>query len=275
MNYFSRLVKRPCFKVERFCFLVLLFCSVQPAGAALITAGAVIDWSTFKITPIDIGNGLPTLTWITQNDSSNANSNASCYYYGCGVGVSEYASSWSAGTLATESSANSIANRSASAATSGSQIKADASINGSFVDQYYVNPSSNSQRSGGFTVQGNGLLLFQANYSLADNLGVAASGTASSGVNFSLSSNGDGGYGSANQGFNRAISNGSAPIAETGILTVGLIFGNGWGGYFTGSTNASVSSYGSVNSIPLPAAFWLFGSALAGFAGLRRHWPSV
>jgi len=265
LKHFFKLIKRSYFKVGLFCYLALLLCSVQPAEAALISASAAIDWSTFKITPIDIGNGLPTLTWTSQNDSSYANSSAS--YYCCGSGISESASNWSTGTLASENSSTSAFSNSASASTSLSEIKADASINGSFNQYLYAN--SNSQRSGNFTVQGNGLLLFQANYSLADDVGTASSPYTSSNVSFNLSSYNDGGNGSANQNFYRNIYSGSPSVAETGILGVALVFNDGWSGSFSASTNVSVSGYGG-NPVPLPAAFWLFGSVLTGVAALRR-----
>ncbi|MDD5577781.1 MAG: VPLPA-CTERM sorting domain-containing protein [Methylobacter sp.] len=261
MNYFSKRVKPPYFKAGLLSFLMLLLCGAQPAGAALISASASIDWSTFKITAIDVGNGLPTLKWNSQND----NSQASIGYYSS---TYENASNWSAGTSATESGSTSTFNKSASASTSVNQIKADASVSGSLVNQY-SSPYSTTYRSGNFTVEGDGLLLFQANYSLAGDIGTAASGTASSNVNFNLNafSNGGNGNGSASQTFNHYIYNGS--FAENGILATALVFKDGWSGSFSASANASVTSYG-VSSVPLPAAFWLFGSALAGVGALRR-----
>jgi len=35
--------------------------------------------------------------------------------------------------------------------------------------------------------------------------------------------------------------------------------------------NLTIGSMGDVSAIPVPAAFWLFGTALAGLAGLRRR----
>jgi hypothetical protein len=262
MNYFSRWVKPPNFKAGRFTFLALLLCGAQPAGAAVISASAAIDWISFKIIPIDTGNDLPTLTWSNQNDSSQA-SVGSC----CGS-TFETTPNWSVGTSATESGATSIYSKSAFASTSMNEIKADALINGSAPNQF-LGTSSNSQRSGNFTVQGNGLLLFQANYSLAVDVGTAPSASAKSNVSFNLSSFNEGGSGFASQNFNRNIFSGSPPVSETGVLATALFFQDGWSGNFSAIANASVSNTG-VSAIPLPAAFWLFSSALAGVAALRR-----
>lgn len=264
MYFFTKWAKQPCFKVSSFFFLVLLLGGAPPAGAALISTSAAIDWSTFKITPIDIGNGLPTLTWNNQSDYSQA-SVGSC----CG-NTYDSASNWSSGTLATESGSTSTYIKSASASTSINEIKADASINGSFLNQsLYTN--SNSQRSGGFTVQGNGLLLFQANYSLTGDVGTAPNAYATTTVSFNLSSYNEGGNGSASQTFSHNIYNGSPAFSEAGVLAVALAFRDGWSGNFSGAASTYVNSYGGGGgSVPLPAAFWLFGSALAGVAALRR-----
>jgi len=265
MKHFSKLVQLPYFKIGLSCYLALILCSVQPAEAAVISASAVIDWSTFKITPIDIGQGLPTLTWNNQNDSGYAGN--------CCSGISENASNWSTGTLATASAATSSSSSSASASTSANQIKADTSINGTFPYQsLYFN--SHSQRSGNFTVQGSGLFLFQANYSLAEDAGTGSNASANSSVSFYLNSTnggGGGGGGVVGQTFNRYLNSGSLPIAESGILAVALAFNDGWTGNFSAGTSTSVSSYdyGGGGSVPLPAAFWLFGSALLGVASLR------
>jgi hypothetical protein len=265
MKHFPRLVKRPFFKVGLLCYMALLLCSAPTARAALISASANIDWSTFKITPIDIGNGLPTLTWSTQNDSSSAGLN-NCYY--CGSNISDNAPNWSSGTLATQTGSTSTFNGSASALTSVSQINADNSINGLFNQSF---DASSSQRSGNFTVHGNGLLLFQANYRLAEDVGTTSSASANSNVSFNLNSYNDGGSGSANQNFYRNLYSGSSPVTESGILGVALVFKDGWNGSFTAGASASISGYGGdPNPVPLPASVWLFGSALTGIAALRR-----
>jgi hypothetical protein len=246
--------------------MALLLCSAPTARAALISASANIDWSTFKITAIDIGNGIPTLTWSSQNDSSQACLNNSYY---CGSNISDNVPNWSSGTLATQTGSTSTFNGSASALTSASQINAGNSINGSFNQYSYAN--SNSQRSGSFTVHGNGLFLFQANYNLAGDAGTTSGSSANTSVSFSLSSYNDGGNGSANQNFYRNLYSGSSPVTEPGILGIALVFKDGWNGSFTAGASASISAYGGNPSpVPLPAAAWLFSSALTGIAALRR-----
>jgi hypothetical protein len=264
MKHLFKPIRRPCIKTYLFSLLVLPLCVVQSAGAATISASAAIDWSTFKITAIDIGNGLPTLTWSNQNDNSQVNYG---YYYN----AYDSAANWSAGTMATEGVSTSSYSKSASSATSTGEIKSNALIDGSF--PYSLSASSNSQRSGNFTVQGSGLLLFEANYSLTEDVGTSSNSWASSNISFNLSYYNGGNSGSVNQNINRYISNGSSPLAETDVLSVALVFKDGWTGNFSANTSASVSGYdygsGGGGSVPLPGAFWLFGSALATAASLR------
>lgn len=264
MKHLSKPIRRLCIKTYLFSLLALPLCVVQPAGAATISASAAIDWSTFKITAIDIGNGLPTLTWSNQNDNSQVNYG---YYY-----ANDSAANWSAGTTATEGVSTSSYSKSASSSTSISEIKSNASIDGAFPYQG-LSASSNSQRSGNFTVQGSGLLLFEANYSLTGDVGTSSNASASSNINFNLSYYNGEHSGSVNQNINRYISSGSAPVAETDVLSVALVFKDGWSGNFSASTSAYVSGYdygsGGGGSVPLPGAFWLFGSALAGAVSLR------
>jgi hypothetical protein len=259
MNYFSKRDKHPYFKAGLFSFLLL--CGAQPAGAAVISASASIDWSTFKITPIDIGNGLPTLTWNSQTDSSCVGTT----FCGLGSDYASNASNWSTGTSATESRATSIA----SASTSISQLNAAGSINDS--PNRSLSTYSSSQRLGEFTVQGNGLLLFQANYSLAVDAGTAPGASGYSLVSFQLfsSNSNDGVRGNTGQAFYQNIHSGSPPVAEKGILGEPVIFQDGWTFEFIANTSVSVNVV-SPNPVPLPTAFWLFGSALAGVAALQR-----
>ncbi|WP_020483915.1 hypothetical protein [Methylomonas sp. MK1] len=264
MKHLFKPIRRPCIKTYLFSLLVLPLCAVQSAEAATISASAVIDWSTFKITAIDIGNGLPTLTWSNQNDNSQVNYG---YYY-----ANDSAANWSSGTTATETVSTSSYSKSASSSTSISEIKSNAFIDGVFPYQG-LSASSNSQRSGSFTVQGSGLLLFEANYSLTEDVGTSSNSWANSDISFNLSYYNDGHSGSVNHNINRYISNGSAPVAETDVLSVALVFKDGWSGNFSANTSVSVSGYdygsGGGGSVPLPGAFWLFGSALATAASLR------
>jgi hypothetical protein len=268
MNCFSRLIRRPNFKAGLFSCLALLLCEMQPAGATVISASVSIDWSSFKITPIDMGNGLPTLTWNSQKDISSA---LIMPPYDFSSYADEEAPNWSAGTSAImESGSSSAFNYSASASTSVNQLKADASVGGSVVN-LYTGTESYSARSGGFTVEGNGLLLFQANYSLVGEVGAGAKGSPllDSRVGFYLSASNEG-YdflGSSGASHEFAVNRTFGSYSENGYLAVALPFKDGWSGNFT--TVASAKAYSSY-SVPLPAAFWLFGSALAGVAALRR-----
>ncbi|MBD9359651.1 hypothetical protein [Methylomonas fluvii] len=265
MKHLAKPIRRPYFKTYLFSILVLPLCLAQSAEAATVSASAVIDWSTFKITAIDIGNGLPTLTWSNQYDNSQVNYG---YYYN----ANDSAANWSSGTSTTEGLSTSTYSRSASSATSINEINANASLNGAFPYQS-LSASSSSQRSGSFTVQGSGLLIFEANYSLMGDLGASSNASANSNASFNLSYYNGGNSGSVNQNVSRYLSTGSAPVTENDILSVALVFKDGWSGSFSANTSASVYGYdygtGGGGSVPLPGAFWLFGSVLAGAASLR------
>ncbi len=268
MKHLPKLIKRPNFKAGLFCYLPLLLCSVQPAGAA-VTATATIDWSTFTITPIDIGNGLPTLIWNNQFDRSQANAN--CLY--CDDSSTfESAENWSTGTSAM--GAGYSPDRSSSASTSVNQLKANASIDSIFAN-YNYNPTSASNRYGDFTVQGSGLLLFKANYSLTADIGTDLNKEGSASVAFTLRSVHPFEEGSAFQNFNTiATPRGGLPSkAEAGILAVALAFNDGWVGSLSGTASVNFFDVNVVSNVPIPATFWLFGTALAGITALRR--PSI
>ena len=260
MKYFSRQFKQNYFKVGLFACLALLLCAAQPVRAELISASATIDWSTFKITPIDTGNGLPSLIWNNQDDYSRE----SLFFRDS---VDETASNWSTGTSVAEIASESTVITSASASTSVNEIKADASISGSIPNPLYLAESS-SQRYGNFTVQGNGRLLFQANYNLAaeanSSLGISAS--SHSLATFSLSSSSNAGD---VQAFSKEIFGGSSALTETGVFSAALDFQDGSTGNFGTFVKTEISSFKAFY-IPLPPAFWLFGSSLAGIIALRR-----
>ena len=58
-------------------------------------------------------------------------------------------------------------------------------------------------------------------------------------------------------------------VQHIGLMTL-KIFGQGDFGQQNGRTTTDLYVAG-INEVPLPAAVWLFGSALLGLAGLRRR----
>ncbi len=260
MNFFSRPHQPCCLKASLIISTALLLCIVQPAGAALVSASASIDWSTFKITPIDIGQGLPTLTWISQADLSGAAQG--------GEFTDDFATSWSTGTTALFSSSTPTLTGSSSAATSASQLLVNSSLNGfSRIGTFF---NGFARRNGEFSVQGNGMLLFQANYLLEGALMKDArerntSPYVSSHVTFTLYSPESNDRSWVLRDRNLAS---SGTFSQSGVISVAMGFKDGWKGSFEANANTYV--YNSPVPLPLPAGAWLFGSALAGIAGLRR-----
>ena len=247
--------------------------TTQPTTAAPVSASASIDWSTFSVTPIDTGSGLPSLTWNSQTDSSTANSG--CYWYGCNSNT-DSASDWVTGTSVVANTSTSKFNASAAGRTSASLVQSSTAFDAANPTNTYWNNSDNATRSGSFTVHGDGVLLFKANYNIAATAagGISDSSSSNMSASFALSTyNGDS-SGTSNQNINRYLSSGQSPLAETGTLTVALLFHDGWTGSFSANTSSSLSynGYGGGgNPVPLPSAFWAFASALSGMVSFLRR----
>jgi len=56
-----------------------------------------------------------------------------------------------------------------------------------------------------------------------------------------------------------------------GIILTGAGFGGSWATSFSSAPFASVSDVGTVGVVPVPAAIWLFGTALIGLVGLSKR----
>ncbi|NJD08383.1 MAG: hypothetical protein FIA97_18085 [Methylococcaceae bacterium] len=246
--------------------------TIQPATAAPVSTSATIDWSTFSVTPLDIGSGLPSLTWNSQSDSSSANSG--CNWWGCNSNT-DSANDWSTGTSVLFNTSTSKFNASATGRTSTSLVQSSTAFDAASPTNTYWNNSDNASRSGNFTVHGDGVLLFKANYNIAATAagGISDSSSSNMSASFALNAYGGESSGSSSQNISRYLSSGQSPLAESGTLTVALLFHDGWTGSFSANTSSSLNyyGYGGGNPVPLPSAFWAFASALSGMISFLRR----
>ena len=230
--------------IGRLAAATLLLLGSASVSAAMATATAEIDWSTFRI----IADPGVSLTFSHQSD----NSRATLFKIGGGgfVSTEDTEPDWATGTFATRTNLTSTA----TARTSPDRLFAEASYNSGFFE-----PSASNSRSGGFTVSGNGFVRVQVDYSLTRS---TTSSVVNAGLFFSGASPG-------NVFEFRALDEGSTDLSQSGTLGAGVFLRDGETGSLEASTRASV--FRSVGPVPLPAGAWLFGSSLLGLIGWRRR----
>ncbi|MBS3965186.1 MAG: hypothetical protein KGZ80_11995 [Methylomonas sp.] len=234
--------------------VLALTLAVGSAEAAVATASATINWSTFNVRFIAIGaNPAPSITWSGQNAWVDAATQVPA------DSQSDWVGDWTNPLAVT-------ANPSGSTTSSAS---ANVELLTSFT--YDSNLSWSSQawssayRGGDFSVTGSGILLFSVDYSLTASLtapGDSASASANlyayrTGSNFSASA-----YDSVYVG--RWNAN-QSPLNVNDTLHLALFVQDGQNYNFTSS------AYSSASAVPVPSAVWLFLSAVVGFLGVNRH----
>jgi hypothetical protein len=216
--------------LSRLLVVTLLLGGGMSASAALVNANAQIDWSSFKVTT----TGTAAITFTSQSDRSSVN-----------FGVPVSAPNWTTGTLVSQSSPT------ASASTSATRLSASA-----------TEPSiAQVDRSGDFSISGNGFVLFQVNYSLDATL---AAGRPEVFMAFLLSASPS--SGTTNIDFSqqgRELPSGST--SQTGTLGVALLVQDG----MTGNISARATAL-APSPTPIPASVLLLGSSLLGLIGLGR-----
>lgn len=214
--------------------LAMLFSTGTAYSAS--TATALIDWSTFTITAINLGSGLPT---YTLSDESSA-------VYSLAETDSAY--DWTSSIVANSADGLASADEDSINATS---------TNGSFAW---------AEREGIFTISGSGLLLFQADYALS-----VATDTindyASAHIEFFAETESDTGfeyYFSISDLYteNNLVSS----LEKNKTLSLAFVVNDGDIVRFGASANAYTSS-----PVPVPAAVWFFSSALIGLIGFNNR----
>lgn len=233
--------------------LVLLACVAQTVTAAQISANLSIDWSTFKITPIDTGQGLPTITWTSKLDFTNLTRSAETYYMGGNQGdglASDTATNWTTGTSVTKSQPG----FSVSATTSPDKLQVNAIIDE--VPPAYIFPDGelgdgnvlvhmNAHRMGFFNVNSNGRVRVEADFHTEVNIG------AKPGLNIVVISP---------DGFFQLYP-GDSPVSHSGTIAKEFDVYSAGDNYLDLGVGVLIQG---INPVPVPSAFWLFGSILVG-----------
>ncbi|MEY3288190.1 MAG: hypothetical protein RLZZ419_432 [Pseudomonadota bacterium] len=236
---------------------------IMNAGVVLSSttnASAIIDWNTFTITGYGFGfNSAPTYTLSGQ--SSNTYSNVSDWL------------NWSSDTLNNSYSFG--------ASTTGTAPGAG---------------SANASRSANLNILGTGFLMITANYTINaainENNGYSYDpnyANASASFNLSNPSSLNTSSTSASQAnisLGNQWSHGNSILTydqKQGTLAVGVIVNTGDILSFSSAVSASAHDNGvapailpgALTAVPVPAAVWLFSSALVGLIGLGRRRQTV
>jgi hypothetical protein len=244
--------------------LLGVFCA---AKASTVAGNLIVDWSTFRIIPVDTGNGVVSLSWTSYYDISRTS-------VGCCNFPELVADNWTTGTRSSSSDVTLQRTDLSSASTSSTRLQAEVFTTGSFEGTHGCCFSSDSAffRSGNWTAHGNGMLLFQVNYTVdLQHDTVAYEHQNFTTLSMSLDSNSGHSRTSTENSETWIISHSTplAPLSKSGILEVSMYFHDGWSGNFL--VMGTVSQYVFGNSVvPLPSAVWLLASGLIAFTRLRR-----
>ncbi len=223
------------------------------AGTALsstTSAAATINWSTFAITGYGLGlNAAPSFTLIGQNSHTQSNTSD---WINWNSNTSNNSSSFSASTDGT-------------GAGSG---------------------FANTTRSAIINVAGTGTLVLSANYSINAAISDPYNNLANASVNFFLSNSINSftlsSQDSINLGFTGLPGNPTLTSDKSGILSLAFMVYSGEVLNFSSTVSANANDYSIstpilsiLKAVPVPAALWLFSSALVGLVGLGRLRKSV
>jgi hypothetical protein len=276
---------------------------IMNAGAALSSttnASAIIDWSTFAITGYGLGsNAAPTYTLSGQ--SSNTSSSESDWLNWSSDTLNNSHSFGASTTGTAGGSGSASASRSANLNISGTGflvISADYAINAAINENggYSNNPNSANA---------------SVSFNLSNYSSLNTSGSSAAQANISLVNNQWWNYGNPNltsdqkQGvlsvgvivhdgdllnFSSAVSataydNGLGTVILPPVIFPPVIFGGSGGSISLSGGTISVLAHtplifntphiSAISAVPVPAAMWLFSSALVGLIGLGRHRKAV
>ena len=219
---------------------LMMIMNAETALSSTIQASAIIDWSTFTITGYGLGsNAAPSYTLNAQ--SSNASSSVSDKV------------NWNSNT---SNNSNSF-----SVSTDGTGAGFG---------------SANATRSANINIAGNGFLVLSANYSIKAAISDPYYNSADASVNFVLS-NSISSFTSSSQD-NITLGMPWLPGNSTltsdqkeGKLTLAFMVNNREMLNFSSAVSVNAHDF----AVPVPAALWLFSSALVGLVGLGRPGKAV
>lgn len=249
-------------------------------ASASSSAQAVINWDSLNFQLTDFSGGLnaPVLNWTSKFGSVNSSAAT--------VAPSDGGSSnQSRNNFSTNLSVNTVTDFAQSVATrNGSGLTASASSERGLTSVYGNNTASASvSNTGGFQLSGKGLLLITLDWSVSStgstyDWNYGANEWANASVSINGSYNGQFNSGNASSGYSTNTYSwiNSDPVSRSGTFSM-AVYNDGLGITAVSlsalasadvSSNAllgSAADNGSVSSVPLPGAVWLFGAGLFGF----------
>jgi hypothetical protein len=237
--------------------------SAQATGAPPpASASASLDWSTFTVTPFNLGYGIPILTWTVQTESVSANTDG-------GISSTDSASDWTTDITAESWGSHALA----TAGAGGPTTLAEAG--GPGMDGAYAGAEHPGEFAVSGLTTGFGLLVFAIDYALDISLDTTgpeydAWGSTYAGINASLFGS-PGTYASASDALSTWPSIGDNTTFfghRKGVLQFGLLVTPGATGSFQAYTSSDVTTLAAV---PVPPAVWLMGGALIGLVGIARR----
>ena len=219
---------------------LMMIMNAETALSSTTQASAIIDWSTFTITGYGLGsNAAPIYTLNGQ--SSNTSSSVSDWV-NWNSDTSNNSNSFSVSTVGTGSGFG----------------------------------SANATRSANIDIVGNGFLVLSAYYKINAAISMPYNNTANASVNFVLSNSISNFTLSSQDNINLGMPwlPGSSTLTsdqKQGTLTLTFMVNNGEVLNFSSAVSVNAHDF----AVPVPAALWLFSSALVGLVGLGHPRKAV
>lgn len=209
-------------------------------------ASAYLDWSTFKITAIDLGSGKPNFSYSDKFTEVDVEVDAfHNWQY-------DFENDWTS---------------SISVSLGGSNAQADGSQMLASTQTSYGYGFASVDRHATIEISGSGLLLFTADYDISAVIDGQSGDYAFAGVNFWADIFSQNGLESMTASSFLELESFGFADQESKSKTLGLAFLVNDGDTILFSAN----SYAHVAAVPVPAAVWLLGSALVGLISVGRR----
>ncbi|MBS3953313.1 MAG: VPLPA-CTERM sorting domain-containing protein [Methylomicrobium sp.] len=236
-------------------------------------ANASLNWDSIEIFTSSFGgNPEPTIQWLNQTDNGSLSTNDN---FGGGTASDTSSAGFNRPNWLSTIQRNSSLSYTSSAFDARTQSVEASASSPVEVGDYNNSSSSSLTRAGQFSVSGSGLVGFKFSASAYSNVNGTSdwSGFATSQAFVSLTN----GLGSSIQSLDAHSSIFSLEIDDlSNTLVVALFFNDGQTGFLETRVSAStnLSGYsdgdGQTSPVPVPAAFWFFGTALIGLAVGKR-----
>ncbi len=235
---------------------------VQVARAASV-AGSYFDWSTFYCFGVDIGHGVPTVTFFSHEQYAGAGAN--------GVWNDDYSDDWGyLNVVATDGGAYAEAGYDPGSDFLGSYSEAAADPGDPASDSW-----SYAERYGDFSVSveggGEGLVVFMVDYwinTAIDGGPGVLDAWAEADIWMHIEDE-TGRYSDSGDYIWQSL--GEPNVDKTGTLSVALLFDDGASGHFWSDAYTDTSA----SAVPIPSTLLLLAPGLLCLVGIRRGTAKV